>query len=1061
MSYVTERSLPSAPARRLRLITPHGLAIVSLTVAASLALLFPGLDFGHPRFLAHPDELSIAYLDQVLRQRPEDRSARLLLARQELALGKWSEADAHLRRLVEGKEDAITRRARLVLVELERAQVDALPVADPARAPRKASALRQVRRVATAPLEGADLSRIAEVALALESPADAAAIYERLASEQPTRRREWALLAGRWYRAAGRLPESAAAYLAASAAAGPSDDGPGDTVAALDVLRAADRGADALPVAGRALERWPADRRLLDRGVTVALAQGDVERAQSWGARLVALVPGNEPILSRQLDLDLAAGDNEAALRTLAALVERRPRDEALRRRMAEVATWAGRPRAALDAWRWLAARGSLQADENALDLAQALFDHKSVIALLEARAKRRELKLPDLLALVDALESDGNPDGARATLRRFEALFANEPEYWRERAALDEHAGDLEAALFSVRVVSRRFSGSVELGVEPEMLWSLDRPDEALAAARAQAQTASPTSVPFWKLFGDLAWSMDADEDAENAYQHVWSAGGGSAEVAERLASLLAARQRIDELARLSADAFQKLGATSVLLTGMEAAVEAERWPAARELASIAAPRRAELEDEPGYWSVLGQLALHDGKPKQAVLALSKAAELAPTDGNLAEDLHSARVEAGLEAAPVEPEDVLDRAAEAASAHLAAAIDRQDRGAVREILATEGGLLTVSERVDAEHEIGRDDRAWDLMARAPALSGDPDEDASLALLRHELAEDRMSGAFAAGRFEDLSGLAMFDQEGRVEVKHGQLSFGAVAEHDRLDSSAGPVIGTVHADEAKAGLGLGFRGPIGDTRLEAGGYGFSSRYVPYATGELRTEPLRGFSVELEAFYHQRPTDTAALRAAALRDSAELELGWRFGERYLVAAAAGATHYGDRAGAFLSDGEIGRLELSALVRKAAPLIRVRADGFFEQNQLATAMPAGLAAVVQPGTSIDNVLPETYGTAGVGVTLLGATDNEDDMASGRTPLACHRCLRPFADVWAGWLMPAQKLTYSLDGGIGYLFARHQELAAMAFYHNDQGGQAGQRYAGASLHYTLRWL
>jgi len=90
------------------LITPHGLAVVAVTVAASLAVLFPGLDFGHPRFLAHPDELSIAYLDQVLRQRPDDRSARLLLARQQVALGKWSEAETNLRLLVEKHDDAIT-----------------------------------------------------------------------------------------------------------------------------------------------------------------------------------------------------------------------------------------------------------------------------------------------------------------------------------------------------------------------------------------------------------------------------------------------------------------------------------------------------------------------------------------------------------------------------------------------------------------------------------------------------------------------------------------------------------------------------------------------------------------------------------------------------------------------------------------------------------------------------------------------------------------------------------------------------------------------------------------
>jgi hypothetical protein len=91
----------------------------------------------------------------------------------------------------------------------------------------------------------------------------------------------------------------------------------------------------------------------------------------------------------------------------------------------------------------------------------------------------------------------------------------------------------------------------------------------------------------------------------------------------------------------------------------------------------------------------------------------------------------------------------------------------------------------------------------------------------------------------------------------------------------------------------------------------------------------------------------------------------------------------------------------------------------------------------------------------------VTLLGLSDDDEDLGSGRVGRACHLCLRPLADVWAGWLMPAQTVTYSLDGGLGYLFARHQELSATGFYRNDQGGHVGQQYTGVSLRYTLRWL
>ena len=122
---------------------------------------------------------------------------------------------------------------------------------------------------------------------------------------------------------------------------------------------------------------------------------------------------------------------------------------------------------------------------------------------------------------------------------------------------------------------------------------------------------------------------------------------------MAERLATLLAASGRIDDLARIAAEAFQKFGAASVLLAGMDAAIEAERWDAARTLARIGAPRRAELADEPSYWSAIGRLAAHDGKPTEAVAAFAKAVELAPRDGALAEDLHAARIDAGLDPDP------------------------------------------------------------------------------------------------------------------------------------------------------------------------------------------------------------------------------------------------------------------------------------------------------------------------------------------------------------------------------------------------------------------------
>ena len=188
-----------------------------------------------------------------------------------LALGKWSEAEANLRLLVEKHDDAITWRARLALVELERAEVDALPPSDAARVARQAAGVAR----AAAGRDRADHVRLRERLAHRGSPRWRWRWNHRGTPRRSTNawraRNPRAGASGRcsprrWYRAAGHLPESAVAYLAASAAAGPHDDGAADLLAAIDVLRATDDGARALQVIEQAIARWPADRRLLARG---------------------------------------------------------------------------------------------------------------------------------------------------------------------------------------------------------------------------------------------------------------------------------------------------------------------------------------------------------------------------------------------------------------------------------------------------------------------------------------------------------------------------------------------------------------------------------------------------------------------------------------------------------------------------------------------------------------------------------------------------------------------------------------------------------------------------
>ena len=127
-------------------------------------------------------------------------------------------------------------------------------------------------------------------------PADAADIYERLSALDIANRHDWLLRAARWRLATGALTASVDLYLAASRAAPAEWAAREDALRALEVLTSANRGKESLQAADAALGRWPTDRRLLDRGITLARAQGDGARAKRWSERLVALGPDDDAI---------------------------------------------------------------------------------------------------------------------------------------------------------------------------------------------------------------------------------------------------------------------------------------------------------------------------------------------------------------------------------------------------------------------------------------------------------------------------------------------------------------------------------------------------------------------------------------------------------------------------------------------------------------------------------------------------------------------------------------------------------------------------------------------
>ena len=1044
---------------RPRVIRPGVLVVLALAVGSLLALLFPGLDFGHPKYLGPPDELSIAYLEQVLRTHPDDRPARLLLARQQGALGHWDAAETSLR-LLAGGGDRIATEAELELVELSRAHLDALLPADPARPLRQQQSLAALRLVDPILLNSDQLAHLAETALALEAPGDAAEIYERLSALDIANRHDWLLRAARWRLSTGALTASVDLYLTASRAAPAEWAARDDVFHALEVLTSANRGPESLRAADDALGRWPTDRRLLDRGITLARAQGDGARAKRWSERLVALGPEDDATLRRHLDIELGEGDVAAAFTVAARLSARHPEDAGLRRKLAETATWSGHAEEALAAWAWLGSRGSVEANRRTLALGHDLFDYDRVAEVLERRAADGTITLDNLLDLSDALESRGAPERAESVLRRLEPVFGATRAYWTERAEVAEHLQDLAGALAAVGQLQMRFGPrGDDAAHEVELLWALGRADEALAAARRAAPMMTDDAISFWRLYADLAWNLEADDDAASTYLRLWTLDQRDATVADRLVTLLGGRERVEDVIRIGGEGYTRFASPALLVAALDAAADAERWDDVRHLVGLvhAGGKEDQFANQAGFWSAEGRLMTHDGKSRAAADAFGRVVALSPEDTGAREDLLWARVEAGLEKEPAGQDD--GKVDDDAGARLAAALDRHDRAAVRQILAREGGALSSSEQIDAARELGDDERAWALVKAAPARSGDADEDAAVAQHRRELGEERLGGAWATGGVQALGPLDILQEKARAAARLGRFGFEMLAEHTHLDAAADALVSQIHADEWRGGAALSLQESWGDTRLEGGAYSLPTGALPYFAAVQRWMPTERIDLELEGLYHQLPTDSAALRIAGLRDTVEAEAAWRIGAGFTVGGSAGASRYTARDGGLLANGWFGRAELSRTFSAGTFVLRPRADAFAEENDLAATLPASLVPLVRAGVQSGNLLPSSYETTGIGLTLLRRRgDDEDDPGSGR---GCAPCFRPFGDAWTGWLMPAQRLTFSLEAGAGFLFTHHQELSAAGFYYSDYRGEAGQRYTGASLSYTLRWL
>jgi predicted Zn-dependent protease len=642
-----------------------GLLAVTALVLALLAIVFPaGTLEKELRGNAGPDPVAAEYLENMVRGRPEDTALRVALARQQAELGRIEQALATLDPLTAADDAAIRRDALRQRFELLRTHAFAQPEGSPARSAALGRARAALSTLAREDADTATLAALAQQAAAIGDAGTTAALYARLAqradaSADMLARGAAALLAEGDYRAAAKLH-----FLAQERA--PSREARRDQfLAGVAALQAGNLLGEALDAADAHLGDLAGDDHTLMTLARLALAANDTARAQRYARALmrmgdavqapallralhalfgalvasahaaepaVALRPYDEAIYRLAFDVFVGGGQLDDAYRVAAAAVRQRPDDLVWRERLAQVAEWSGRPVEALEQWTFLAQRGSDRARQGVLRLAPGLNADDALLAVWLATARTRPLTREESLRVAALFETLGEP---REAIAFFEAQERRRPDAVNLEliAALNERSGRVPEAIAAYErlaaVQPLDDAGTLALTGLHMKRGDFQRAFDVLAQRRSQAGD----DEEFWRLYGELAWQLQRDDAAGDAYARLAKRGQARAFELQRLVNLLR-RDRPQDAARLAEAGWTRFADPLLLLAALD--LHAQRGDGVsqdRLFAALAPADDARFAGQPYFFLLRANRQVARGRIAAAEADFGRALAMAPSD--------------------------------------------------------------------------------------------------------------------------------------------------------------------------------------------------------------------------------------------------------------------------------------------------------------------------------------------------------------------------------------------------------------------------------------------
>ncbi|KFX70659.1 biofilm formation protein PelB [Pseudomonas taeanensis MS-3] len=507
----------SSAAKPARLLSLWALLLLALVVGGLLYLTHRSEEVFLPAG-KQPDAVWVSYAELLLEARPENDELRLTLIEQLIKLGDYPRARRHLRELEVDETDSL----RFYRVELD--VLEALASRKGIERPKRLALVERLSRLSRGGLATELLLRQARYALSLSAPGLAADVYVDLAGREPEKATEWLGEAARWYLASGQQERAAQLYIDLLEQAETAEQRSQWLDQAFAALRAGDRGEAAVELLARYFaELRDADPQILAEGVETAIGSRRLDLAAQFIRAWRAWRPNDLQAMALDFRVRLAEGDLEQAWAVGQILVESRADDPDLLRQMAQLGEWVGDPHAALGYWvRLLQVREDGETREHAWRLATQLFDFERAIPLLETLSQQRRLSDAELDALVYSQRSRGTPEALERWLRGYLQHHPEHRKAWYGLQLLHEHNQQFAAEAQVWAAMDKRF----KLTVAERMAWAEAHWRLFDAAAAWQILDAIDTDAVddegYWRMRAALAWDLEQDADARQAYERL-----------------------------------------------------------------------------------------------------------------------------------------------------------------------------------------------------------------------------------------------------------------------------------------------------------------------------------------------------------------------------------------------------------------------------------------------------------------------------------------------------------------------------------------------------------